>query len=61
MNMRKKNIFTLLLALAVSTGMYASNHYKNNRQPLLQKDYIELPLGSITIGVPTIFLRVQFY
>ena len=45
--MRKKNIFMLLLALAISTGISASNHYKNNRQPLLQKDYIELPLGSI--------------
>ena len=41
--MRKKNIFMLLLALAISTGISASNHYKNNRQPLLQKDYIELP------------------
>ena len=45
--MRKKNILMLLLALAISTGISASNHYKNNRQPLLQKDYIELPLGSI--------------
>ena len=45
--MRKKNIFIWLLALTISMGTYASNHYKNNRQPLLQKDYIELPLGSI--------------
>ena len=45
--MRKKNIFIWLIALTISMGTYASNHYKNNRQPLLQKDYIELPLGSI--------------
>ena len=25
-----------------------SGNYLNNRQPLLQKDYIELPLGAIT-------------
>ena len=46
---------TILLALfAVATTAQAGNghegvsgNYLNNRQPLLQKDYIELPLGAI--------------
>lgn len=47
----KKRFITLMVAMAISTMAYSSdglsNLYKNNRQPLLQKDYIELPLGSI--------------
>ena len=52
--MIKKIAFTLLLAagstaFAFSTGNSSDiqSNYSNNRQPLLQKDYIELPLGSI--------------
>ena len=47
----KKRFITLMAAMAIATMAYSSdglsNLYKNNRQPLLQKDYIELPLGSI--------------
>lgn len=47
----KKRHFFFTLALWMTTITLASdgtmNHYPNNRQPLLQKDYMELPLGSI--------------
>lgn len=29
------------------SGQDVTNNYSNNRQPLLQKEYIELPLGTI--------------
>ncbi|MBU3808624.1 MAG: glycoside hydrolase family 127 protein [Candidatus Phocaeicola faecipullorum] len=40
----------LVAAMAVQAGNEAENvtgNYLNNRQPLFQKDYIELPLGTI--------------
>lgn len=44
-------IATAALALIASTGATAAETqttcYANNREPLLQKPYIELPLGSI--------------
>ncbi len=51
-----KRIRTFLWAAAVSSTLMASvsangesvnGNYRNNRQPLLQKEYIALPLGSI--------------
>ena len=52
--MIKRIAFTLLLATGTAAFAYSAeattntkSNYSNNRQPLLQKDYIELPLGSI--------------
>lgn len=46
-----KRLFTTLLALVPALCVPAeenvAGNYLNNRQPLLQKDYIELPVGAI--------------
>ncbi len=48
--MRKRFFSTLLAlvpALCVPAQENVAGNYLNNRQPLLQKDYIELPVGAI--------------
>ncbi len=52
--MNNKYLFPLLFFLLTIVGLFSgkaqvanSNNYLNNRYPLLQKPYIELPLGSI--------------
>ena len=43
-------LFATIMAMTVQAGNgneEISGNYLNNRQPLLQKDYIELPLGAI--------------
>lgn len=53
--MRNK-LYSVALCMALSvvpvesfsvSGQDVTNNYSNNRQPLLQKEYIELPLGTI--------------
>lgn len=52
----KNTIYSVALCMALSvvpiesfsvSGQDVTNNYSNNRQPLLQKEYIELPLGTI--------------
>ena len=45
-----RNILTIILSLALLNTiqyLYGSSNYDNNRYPLVQKPYIELPLGSV--------------
>ena len=52
MNKLKKIFLTAVATLTVATVSAAGEEpaaesYRNNRHPLLQKDYIQLPLGTI--------------
>ena len=52
MNKLKKIFLTAVVTLTVVTVSAAGEEpaaesYRNNRHPLLQKDYIQLPLGTI--------------
>lgn len=52
MNKLKKIFLTAVTTLTVVTAATAGEEpaaegYRNNRHPLLQKDYIQLPLGTI--------------
>lgn len=52
----RNTLYSVALCMALSvvpvesfsvSGQDVANNYSNNRQPLLQKEYIELPLGTI--------------
>ena len=56
MNKLKKIFLTAVATLTVVTVSAAGEEpaaesYRNNRHPLLQKDYIQLPLGTIRAEV----------
>lgn len=53
MNKLKKIFLTAVATLTVATVSAAGEEpaaesYRNNRHPLLQKDYIQLPLGTVS-------------
>ena len=41
------SLASVMVAQAGNEQEIVGGNYLNNRQPLLQKDYIELPLGAI--------------
>ena len=52
--MKTRILFTTILMIAMSTQLFGQRNetsyygnYINNRQPLLQKEYIKLPVGAI--------------